>query len=80
MKTVNKNMYDISSIKRVTRTFLEVSRCCRAKNSKEMSKNVCCTCKVAFFLLIRPTAVFSQFSLRSPLKVMFHGTIRNDDF
>ena len=28
---VNKNTYDISSIKRVTRKFLEVSRCSRAK-------------------------------------------------
>ena len=80
MKTVNKNVYDISSIKRVTRTFLEVSRCSRAKNGKEMYKKVCCTCKVGFFLLIRPVVVFSQFSLRSPLKVMLHGTIRNDDF
>ena len=30
-KKVNKNTYDISSIKRVARTFLEVSRCTRAK-------------------------------------------------
>ena len=30
-KKVNKNTYDISSIKRVTRKFLEVSRCSRAK-------------------------------------------------
>ena len=28
---VNKNTYDISSIKRVTTKFLEVSRCSRAK-------------------------------------------------
>ena len=33
---VNKNTYDISSIKRVTRKFLEVSRCSCAKNGKEM--------------------------------------------
>ena len=32
---VNKT-YDISSIKRVTRKFLEVSRCSRANNGKEM--------------------------------------------
>ena len=30
-KKVNKNTYDISSIKRVTRKFLEVSRYSRAK-------------------------------------------------
>ena len=38
-KKVNKNMYDISSIKRVTRKFLEVLRCSRAKNNgKEIYK------------------------------------------
>ena len=30
-KNVSNNRYDISSIKRVTRTFLKVSRCGRAK-------------------------------------------------
>ena len=30
-KKVNKNTFDISSIKRATRKFLEVSRCSRAK-------------------------------------------------
>ena len=30
-KKVNMKTYDISSIKRVTKTFLEVSRCSRAK-------------------------------------------------
>ena len=30
-KKLNKNMFDISSIKRVTRKFLKVSRCGRAK-------------------------------------------------
>ena len=30
-KKVNENTYDISSIKRVTKTFLEVSRCSSAK-------------------------------------------------
>ena len=32
-KKVNKNMYDISSIKRVARKFLEVSCCSLYKNS-----------------------------------------------
>ena len=40
---------DISSIKRVTRKFLEVSRCIRAKKTaKKWTKKVCCTSKVAF--------------------------------
>ena len=30
-KKVNRNTYNNSSIKRITRTFLEVSRCSRAK-------------------------------------------------
>ena len=30
-KKVNKNTYDISSIKRITGKFLDVSRCSRAK-------------------------------------------------
>ena len=30
-KKVNENAYDISSIKRVTKKFLEVLRCSRAK-------------------------------------------------
>ena len=67
-RKVNKNTYDISSIKRVTRKFLEVSRCGRARQwQKKCSKKVYCTCKVAF-LLIRPI-VFSPFSLPSPLSI-----------
>ena len=31
---VNENTYDISSIKRVTKKFLEVSRCSRAKQQQ----------------------------------------------
>ena len=52
-KKVNKNTYNISSIKRVTRKFLEVSRCSRENTGKEMYKKGCCTCKVSF-LPIRP--------------------------
>ena len=33
-KKKNKNTYDISFIKRVTRTFLELSRCSRAKQGQ----------------------------------------------
>ena len=67
-RKVNKNTYDISSIKRITRKFLEVLRCGRAKQrQKKCTKKVCCTCKVAF-LLIRPI-VFSPFSLPSSLSI-----------
>ena len=37
-KKVNKKTYDISSIKRVTKKFLEVSRCSRAKQRQRMCK------------------------------------------
>ena len=37
-------------IKHVTRKFLEVSGCSRAKQrQRNVQKKVCCTCKVAFF-------------------------------
>ena len=63
-------MYHSSSIKRVTKTFLEVSRCSRAKTTaKKCTKKVCCTCKVAF-LLIRPIVVFHcSPALPSPLNI-----------
>ena len=40
-KTVNENTYDIPSIKRVTKKFLEVSRCSRAKQrQRNVQKSV----------------------------------------
>ena len=49
-KIVNENAYDISFIKRLTKKFLEASRCSRAKQrQRNVKKKVCCTCKVAFF-------------------------------
>ena len=40
-KNVNKNKYEISSIKPVTRKFLEVSRCSRAKQrQRNVQKSV----------------------------------------
>ena len=43
-KKVNGNTYDISSIKRVTKKFLEVSRCSRAKQrQRNVKKKMCCT-------------------------------------
>ena len=48
-KKVNKNTYDISSIKRVTRKFLEVSRCSRAKQrQRNVQKNCAARAKLLF--------------------------------
>ena len=59
-KKVNENTYDIFSKKRVTKKFLEVSRCSRAKQGqRNVQKIVCCKCEVAFFL-IRPIVVFHR--------------------
>ena len=49
-KEANRNIYDISSIKLVTRKFHVVVV---QNNGKEIYKKVCCRCKV-LFLLIRP--------------------------
>ena len=69
-KKVNENTYDISSIKRVTKKFLEVSRCSRAKQrQRNVQKKVCCTSKVAFLLII-PIVVFHRSpALPSPLRI-----------
>ena len=40
-KKVNKSTYDISSIKRVTRKLLEVSRCSRAKHGQRNVQRKC---------------------------------------
>ena len=40
-KKVNENTYDISSIKRVTKKFLEVSRCSRAKQRERNVQKKC---------------------------------------
>ena len=69
-KKVNENAFDISFIKRVTKTFLKVSRCRRAKQRQRNVQKKCCTCKVAF-LLIRPIVVFHRLlrCLPSPLSI-----------
>ena len=68
-KKVNENAFDISFIKRVTKTSLEVSRCRRAKQRQRNVQKKCCTCKVAF-LLIRPIVVFHRSpALPSPLSI-----------
>ena len=51
-KKVNKNTYDISFIKRVTRfTFWKFHVVVVQNNDKKMYKKVCCRCKVAFVLI-----------------------------
>ena len=47
-KKVNENTYDISSIKRVTKKFLEVSRCSRAKQRQRNVPKSVLHGKVAF--------------------------------
>ena len=60
-KKVNENTYDISSIKRVTKKFLEVSRCSRAKQ-RQRNVQKKCAARAKLFLLIRPIVVFHRFS------------------
>ena len=40
-KKVNENTYDISSVKRVTKKFLEVSRCSRAQQPQRNVQTKC---------------------------------------
>ena len=73
-KKVNENTYDISSIKLVTKKFLDVSRCSRAKQRQRLKLK--CTEKCAaraklLFLLIRLIIAFH----RSPLFPSLHYTI-----
>ena len=68
-KKVNRNAYNIFSIKRVAMRFLEVSRSSRAKKKgKKYTKKekVCCTFKVVF-LLIRHTDFVRPFRFRRRL-------------
>ena len=49
-KKVNKNTYDISSIKRVTKKFLEVSRCSHAKQlQRNVQKKCAARAKLLFY-------------------------------
>ena len=66
-KTVNKNIYNISSTKRVTKKFLEVSRCRRVKQRKRNLQKKCTTRAKVSFLLIRPTDFFVCFCCRRRL-------------
>ena len=64
-KKVNRNAYNISSIKRV----LEVSRCSRAKQrQRNVQKKYAARAK-CFFFLIRPTDVLGCFCCRHRLEL-----------
>ena len=69
-KKVNENTYDISFIKRVTKKFLEVSRCSRAKQRQRNEQKKYAARAKLLFLLIRPIAVFHHSpALPSPLNI-----------
>ena len=51
-KKVNGTTYNISSIKRVTRKFLEVSRCSRAKQRQRNVQKKCAARAKLFFCLL----------------------------
>ena len=57
-KKVNRTTYNISSIKRVTRKFLEVSRCRRAKQRQRNVQKSVLHVQSFFFWLIRPIVFF----------------------
>ena len=54
---MNENSYDISSIKRVTKKFLEVSSCSRAKQRQRNVQKKCAARAKLLFLLITPIVV-----------------------
>ena len=59
-KKMFENTYDISSIKRVTKKFLDVSRCSRSKQRQRNVQKSLLHLQSCFFLLIRPIAVFHR--------------------
>ena len=52
---MNKNTYDTSSIKRVTRTLLDVSRCSRAKQRQRNVQKKCAARAKLFFFFASET-------------------------
>ena len=65
-KKVNENAYDVSSLK----TFLEFSRCSRAKTRQINVQKKCAARAKFFFLLIRAIVVFHRsLALPSPLSI-----------
>ena len=66
----NENTYDISSVKGVTKKFLEVSRCSRAKQRQRNVQKKCAARAKFLFLQIRPIVVFRlSLALPSPLSI-----------
>ena len=61
-KKLNGNTYDISSVKRVTKKFLEVSRCSPSAKQRQRNVQKKCAVRAKLFLLIRPIIVFHWFS------------------
>ena len=69
-KKVNENVYDISSIKRVTEKFLEVSRCRRAKQRQRNVQKKCAASAKLLFSLIDLFLFFTVITaLPSPLSI-----------
>ena len=69
-KKVKKKTYDISSIKRVTKKFLEVSRCSLVKQRQRNVQKKCTAHAKLLFLLIRPIVIFHHSpALPSPLSI-----------
>ena len=59
-KKVNENTYDMSSIKRVTKKFLEVSRCSRAKQrQRNVQKKCAARAKLLFFFSLDLSLFFT---------------------
>ena len=56
-KQVYENTYDISSIKRIIKKLLKVSRCSRAKQRQRSVQEECAARAKLLFLLIRPVVV-----------------------
>ena len=61
-KKVNENTYDIFPIKRVTKKFLEVSRCSPSAKQRQRNVQKKCAVRAKLSLLIRRIIVFHWFS------------------
>ena len=59
-KKVSEKTHDISSIKRATNKFVEVSRCSRARQRQRNVQKKCAARAKLLFLLIRPIVVFHR--------------------
>ena len=71
-KNLNENTYDISSKKRVTNKFLEVSRCGRVKQRQRNVQKKCAAgapSALPSWLSIQghPTAIFEKISVRKTI-------------